>query len=77
MFSNSSFQNKSEELSIHLAISDVIGYHIIPGVNILSVITNIIFCSIILKLKKRSRFYNILLAKQIQDLFSALLGIGW
>ena len=77
MYSNSSYQNKTEKKNIYFVISEVIGYYIIPAVNIISLLSNLIFCIIILKLKNSSRFYNILLAKQIQDILSAIVGIGW
>ena len=77
MFQNTSYSNKTEDISIYYILSEVVGYYLIPIVNIISFVTNVLFCLIIYKLKNSSQFYNILLAKQIQDAMSAILGIGW
>lgn len=75
---NSLAQNKTmPNKDIYRYLGEVMGYFIIPGVCIFGVLTNTIFCVKIVKLKKRARFYNILLAKQIIDMLTCLISIGY
>ena len=78
VFLNSSnTQNKTEFKDFNMILGEVMGYYFIPGICFFGVITNVIFCSILHKLKDRPRFYNILLAKQSIDTLTSLIGIGW
>ena len=74
---NSSYENITSEKDFYKVLGEVMGYYMIPGICVIAVLTNLIFCIIIIGFKKRPRFYNILLAKQIFDMFGTLIGVGW
>lgn len=65
------------ERDIYLKINDIIGYYIIPINCLISLIVNLFFCSLIYSLKKQSRFYDILLCKQLMEAGGGAIGLVW
>ena len=73
-----SWDNKTVDIDdIWMDIGNFFGYYLTPIGSALLFSNNMFFCILLYRLKMKSRFYNILMAKEISRALAGLICIGW
>ena len=62
---------------IWMQIGNVFGYYLTPIAAFFLLFNNTVFCILLRRLKMNTRFYNILMAKEISRAAGGIVGIGW
>lgn len=73
-----SWENRTVDIDdIWMRIGNIFGYYTIPIGSLILSALNFIFCIFVYRLKMKTRFYHLLIARKFTGMLAALISIGF